>query len=98
MNYMISIPEGGYWNSTTYYQASSYGYYWCTKANYDYFTPQLPTSSPKPKAILQLDLNNNIVATFNSASEAATILGIKNLRSKICLCCCGKQKTAGGYI
>ena len=77
---------------------TAYGYYWCTKANYDYFTPQLPTSSPKPKAILQLDLNNNIVATFNSASEAATILGIKNLRSKICLCCCGKQKTAGGYI
>lgn len=79
-------------------RCTAYGFYWCKKDNYTCFIPRIPISSPKPRAIVQLDLNNNVIAIFSSAAEAANCLKIKGLRSKICMCCSGKQKTAGGYI
>lgn len=45
--------------------------------------------------ILQLDLNNNIINRFSSASEAERYLGGKG--SHIGCCCLGKRKTAYGY-
>lgn len=47
------------------------------------------------KPVLQLDLNNNIINRFSSASEAERYLGGKG--SHIGCCCLGKRKTAYGY-
>lgn len=47
------------------------------------------------KPVLQLDLNNNIINKFSSASKAERHLGGKG--SHIGCCCLGKRKTAYGY-
>lgn len=47
------------------------------------------------KPVLQLDLNNNIINRFSSASEAERYL--KGKGSHIGCCCLGKRKTAYGY-
>ena len=47
------------------------------------------------KPVLQLDLNNNIINRFSSASEAERYLRGKG--SHIGCCCLGKRKTAYGY-
>lgn len=47
------------------------------------------------KPVLQLDLNNNIINKFSSASEAERHLGGKG--SHIGCCCLEKRKTAYGY-
>lgn len=43
----------------------------------------------------QLSMNGEFIQTFNSAKEAEFVTGA--LRSKICMCCKGQRKTAGGY-
>lgn len=48
------------------------------------------------KQIEQLDLNGNILAEFDSISQAARELHIN--RGNINQVCLGKHKTAGGYI
>lgn len=47
------------------------------------------------KPVLQLDLDNNIINRFSSASEAERCLNGKG--SHISCCCLGKRKTAYGY-
>ena len=47
------------------------------------------------KPVLQLDLNNNIINRFSSASEAERHLGGKG--NHVGCCCLGKRKTAYGY-
>lgn len=47
------------------------------------------------KPVLQLDLDNNIINRFSSASEAERYLGGKG--SHVECCCLGKRKTAYGY-
>lgn len=47
------------------------------------------------KSVLQLDLNNNIINRFSSASEAERYLNGRG--SHIGCCCLGKRKTAYGY-
>ena len=47
------------------------------------------------KAVLQLDLDNNIINRFSSASEAERYLNGKG--NHIGCCCLGKRKTAYGY-
>lgn len=47
------------------------------------------------KAVLQLDLDDNIINRFSSASEAERYLNSKG--SHISCCCLGKRKTAYGY-
>lgn len=47
------------------------------------------------KAVLQLDLDSNIINRFSSASEAERHLNGKG--SHISCCCLGKRKTAYGY-
>ena len=47
------------------------------------------------KSVLQLDLNDNIINKFSSASEAERQLNGKG--SHISCCCLGKRKTAYGY-
>lgn len=46
--------------------------------------------------VTQKDLENNIIAEFNSVTHAAKTLNIK--RDIILRCCNGKQKTAKGFI
>lgn len=47
------------------------------------------------KPVLQLDLNNNIINRFSSASKAERYLNGRG--SHIGCCCLGKRKTAYGY-
>ena len=47
------------------------------------------------KAVIQLDLDDNIINRFSSASEAERYLNGKG--SHVSCCCLGKRKTAYGY-
>lgn len=47
------------------------------------------------KPVIMMDLNENILAEFNSISDAGKISGI--LIGSIQACCVGRTKTAGGY-
>ena len=49
------------------------------------------------KPILQMDLNKNIIARFNSVSEAELELGLPFRHSNITLCCNGKLRKVHGY-
>ena len=49
------------------------------------------------KPILQMDLNKNIIARFNSVSEAELELGLPFRHSNITSCCNKKQITSHGY-
>ena len=49
-----------------------------------------------PRKVIQKSLNGEIVATFNSISEAAA--SINKDRTTVSRVCNGKNKTAGGYI
>ena len=49
----------------------------------------------KPKVVVQLDLDNNIINKFHSVNKAAQITGIA--RESISRTCNGIRKTAGGY-
>jgi len=69
---------------------------WCTiKYNMNYGECRNKTIKGIIKSVIQLDINNNYIRTFSSATEAQKELGIK--QNSICLCCKGKYKTAGGY-
>lgn len=50
---------------------------------------------PRSKAVIQFDLNMNLIAEFNGILEASRNTGIK--RTTIGGCCNGDYKTAGGY-
>lgn len=59
-------------------------------------------SKVQPKAaeaskrkVVQIDLNGNEIAVFNSHREASELTG--TCRSSITRCCTGDRKTAGGY-
>lgn len=69
---------------------------WCSHTyNMNYGTHNQRMSLSKSKAVLQLDINLNVINEFVSSREADRILGINN--SNIIQCCKGKRKTAGGY-
>lgn len=50
----------------------------------------------KSKKVVQYTMNNEVIAEYLSQAEAQRQTSI--LQSKICLCCLGKRKTAGGFI
>ena len=52
--------------------------------------------NPKSKAVVQYDLQGNLIAEFEGLRDAERQSGIWN--QSIAACCKGKQKTAGGYI
>jgi hypothetical protein len=52
-------------------------------------------SRAKQKPVMQLDLNDNLIANFQSGLAAETVTGVS--RSKICMCCKGTRPHAGGY-
>lgn len=49
------------------------------------------------KAVLQFDLNGNVVNEYNSITDAAKAMGSINRRVQIKRCCQGKCKTAYKY-
>ena len=72
------------------------GYIWRYKNNENSDLQDInitPFSGERPVA--QLNLKGDILGFYNSAKEAEQATGAS--RSKICMCCKGKRKTAGGY-
>lgn len=53
-------------------------------------------NSPNKIAVIQYDLLGNIINKFASMRDASRFTGINNKR--ISACCCGRSKTAGGYV
>ena len=70
---------------------TAYGYIWRYEENLD---KEISLVSAQAKKVLQLDKNYNIVAKYNSLSEAQRVTGINNISA----CCTRKYKTSGGYI
>ena len=54
-------------------------------------------SQKSRKEICQYDLNDNLIATFNSIIEAAKFLGNKNKSAAISNCCNNKTKTSHNF-
>lgn len=69
---------------------------WCTcEYNNNYGTIKARSSAGHKKPIIQLDLNDNVIAEFQSATDAANILGFE--RKNICACCNNKRKSANNF-
>lgn len=56
---------------------------------------QFKAAEASKRKVVQMDLNDNIIAVFNSHREASE--QTQTCRSSITQCCTGKRKTAGGY-
>ena len=69
-------------------QKSAGGFQWKYKSS----NKQIKKIKPK---IAQYTLNNELLAVFNSATQASEKTGIH--RGNICSCCKGKRSTAGGF-
>lgn len=65
------------------------------KDNINYGTRNERANKTKSKAIIQLDLNGNVINEFISSYDVERQLDISE--SNINQCCNGKRKTAGGY-
>ena len=61
----------------------------------NYGTIKARSSAGHKKPIIQLDLNDNVIAEFQSATDAANILGFE--RKNICACCNNKRKSANNF-
>lgn len=70
---------------------TAYGYIWRYEEN---LNNKVLLVSAQAKKVLQLDKKYNLIAKFNSVSEAQRVTGINNISN----CCKGKYKTAGGYV
>ena len=81
--------------SAIYSGGSRYGYFWSREQR------ELPKfteiKQPKSRPILQFDKNNNFIAKYNNAAEAARKNNATS-GSNILQVCKGKRKTAYGYI
>ena len=54
--------------------------------------------SVKACRVGQYNKEGNLLATFQSLSEAAQVINSKAARNGIAECCCGKRKTSYGFI
>lgn len=52
--------------------------------------------NPQKKKVYQYNLDINLINTYESTGEASKQTNVK--QQNISSCCCGKRKTAGGYI
>ena len=69
---------------------------WCTNEyNHNYGTRNQRNANKLNKKILQLDKDNNIITTYNSINEAASLMRCN--QSSISLCLIGKNKTCKGF-
>ena len=67
------------------------GYYW----SYEIKEPFIPSNDKRKKKVIQLDLDDNLIAEFNSVAEASISTG--NGKSGIAKVCRGEQEHCGGY-
>lgn len=88
----LNYSEGNICSCLMKRQPTAYNYYWC----YSGETPVFKTYRTHRK-VLQYDLQNNFIAEFESASEAARSLG-KDSSNNIWACCHRKNKSAYNYI
>lgn len=72
------------------------GFLWRYKKDYNGEKLVYNPYVPKTKHVLQFDLNNNLIAEYESMSQIEDILGFK--RGNIKGVCNGRQKTAYGFI
>lgn len=81
--------------------ATAKGYFWKDKNDpidiQDKINAFNSRYSDRKKQIVQMDLDGNIIATYESITAAAEALGTPSLRAAIGKVCKGKQKTSGGY-
>lgn len=68
------------------------GYYW----SYNHTEFFAPTYDLRKKRVNQYSLQNDLVATYNSVSEASKLTEIN--KSSIAKCCRGERKNAGNFI
>lgn len=68
------------------------GYYW----SYDFSDPYIPEIDKRRKEVLQMDINGNILAKYNSVAEASRQTGTS--KSPIAKTCRGEQEQSGGYF
>lgn len=73
------------------------GYQWRYKVEnkIDSIEAYQRTESHRKRSIIQLDLDGNLINTFDSVTEASIKLGVD--RSNISSCLIGKSKRCGGY-
>jgi group I intron endonuclease len=90
------IPAKNIYRACVKKLKSAGGYYWCYATDYDDYKIEKSKKLIAVQEIYQLDLQDNIVATYASMSEAVRMLGY-NSCSKISMCCNNKRKTAYGY-
>lgn len=70
---------------------------WCTNQyNQHYSKTYLKGAEASKKKVLQYDMNNNLIKEWNSQSEAARALNIR--QNKISDVCCGVNRSYKGYI
>lgn len=67
-------------------------FYW----SYEYKEPFEPLVDSRTKLVMQFDINNEIIKTFKSISEASKLTGTN--KTSIAKVCRGERKTAGGFI
>lgn len=79
---------------------TAYGYYWCFAKDYNKFNIEdLKNLRQRTRPVQQVEpKSNNIIAEYQSASEAATAIGKPHSAQSIRGCCRGHTKTAFGYI
>ena len=70
---------------------------WCTqKYNVTYNGASYRARENRRKMVVQMTKDGKVIATFESASEAARQTGIRN--GNICAACSGRYKQSHGYI
>lgn len=67
------------------------GFYW----GYDFEQPFIPNMDARRKKVIQMDLEDNVIAEFKSVAEAANSSGANN--SSIAKCCRNEYKSAYGF-
>ena len=72
---------------------------WCDKVyNLGYGTGRERSIRSHRKAVLQIDVNGNLIAEHDGVNVAAEAIGKPKDATAITRCCKGKNKTAHGYV
>lgn len=84
-------------------RCTAFGYYWCTKDNYNSYTIKKPYEQPyNARAVIQLEpASLNFIAEYSSAAEAGRAIGVINAHNTNIVRSCKDQKhkkQALGYV
>lgn len=88
-------------NAVKQISATAKGYFWKAKNDPIDINSKIQAYTnrynDRKKKIIQMDKDNNVIALYDSITEAANALGKPSIRSAISKVCQGKQATSGGY-